>query len=97
MTRRIFLSWLPAALASAALGWMLYALLRGADGIPRVRELEIQIAAQQKANDALRMENKLAGERVRQLKTDPARMEEIARSRLQMIKEGEVFITEPAK
>ena len=72
----------------AALQWPLWA---GKGGWMRVWELDQQLKAQRRTNEALRARNATLDAEVRDLKTGFEAIEERARSELGMIKQDEVF------
>ncbi|HTS53636.1 MAG TPA: cell division protein FtsB [Burkholderiales bacterium] len=72
----------------AALQWPLWA---GKGGWMRVWELDQQLNAQRRTNEALRARNAALDAEVRDLKTGFDAIEERARSELGMIKQDEVF------
>lgn len=77
---------LVALLLGLQLSWWL-----GKGGLRDARELESQIASQERQLEALRVRNgKLAAE-VRDLKQGLEAIEELARSEMGMIREGEIF------
>lgn len=83
---RIVAGALFALLLGLQLAWWL-----GKGGVRDARQLESQIAAQELQLEALRVRNgKLAAE-VRDLKQGLEAIEELARSEMGMIREGEVF------
>ena len=79
----------------AALQWPLWA---GKGGWVRVWELDHQLKAQQRSNDAARARNAALAAEIRDLKTGFEAIEERARSELGMIRSDEVFfqVLEPA-
>jgi len=79
----------------AALQWPLWA---GKGGWARVWELDRQLEAQQRSNDAARARNVALAAEIRDLKTGFEAIEERARSELGMIRADEVFfqVLEPA-
>ena len=83
-----------AALAFAAGGaWFLYsAAFDARDGAPRAAMLREETQSHERRNAQLRLEIEEMRVLVREVKTDPSRVEEVARRRLQMIKKGEVFV-----
>jgi cell division protein FtsB len=72
----------------AALQWPLWA---GKGGWARVWELDRQLEAQQRSNDAARARNVALAAEIRDLKTGFEAIEERARSELGMIRADEVF------
>ena len=72
----------------AALQWPLWA---GKGGWARVWELDRQLEAQQRSNDAARARNAALAAEIRDLKTGFEAIEERARSELGMIKPNEIF------
>jgi len=72
----------------AAVQWPLWA---GKGGWMRVWELDQQLKAQRRANDALRVRNAALEAEVRDLKNGFEAIEERARSELGMIAQDEVF------
>ncbi len=80
------------AVLLAALGWLQFGIHFGDDGLRRVNKLSAAIADRRSDNDKLQVENALTRTRIRELKTDPSRLESLARWRLNMIKNGEVLI-----
>jgi len=79
----------------AALQWPLWA---GKGGWARVWELDHQLKAQQRSNDATRLRNAALAAEIRDLKTGFEAIEERARSELGMIRADEVFfqVLDPA-
>jgi len=79
----------------AALQWPLWA---GKGGWARVWELDRQLEAQHRSNDAARARNAALAAEIRDLKTGFEAIEERARSELGMIRADEVFfqVLEPA-
>jgi len=79
----------------AALQWPLWA---GKGGWVRVWELDHQLKAQQRSNDAARARNAAMAAEIRDLKTGFEAIEERARSELGMIRADEVFfqVLDPA-
>jgi len=72
----------------AGVQWPLWA---GKGGWGRVWELDQQLKAQRRTNDALRERNAALAAEVRDLQTGYEAIEERARSELGMIKQDEVF------
>ena len=72
----------------AALQWPLWA---GKGGWVRVWELDRELKAQQRSNDAVRARNAALAAEIRDLKTGFEAIEERARSELGMIRPDEVF------
>lgn len=70
------------------LQWRLWA---GEGGVSDLRQLEQQLAAQQAANEALRLRNVMLENEVLDLKTGLDAIEERARSELGMTREDEIF------
>ena len=83
-----------AALLFAAGGaWLLYsAAYDPRDGAARAAHLRAEVRAHDEQNARLQLEIEEMRVLVRAVKTDPSRLEEVARRRLQMIKKGEVFV-----
>ena len=79
------------ALALAGSGWLQYSAHFGYDGRMKSGSLSAEIAAMRGRNDRLSAENERLRTRARELKTDPARAEELARNWLMMTKPGEVL------
>ena len=79
------------ALALAGSGWLQYSAHFGYDGRVKSGSLSAEIAAMRGRNDRLSAENERLRTRARELKTDPARAEELARNWLMMTKPGEVL------
>lgn len=62
------------------------------DGAERAAELRAKVRDHRRENFRLKLEAEEMRILVREVKTDPSRLEEMARRRLQMIKKGEVFV-----
>jgi cell division protein FtsB len=69
-----------------------FPLWLGHGGWMRVRELEQQLAAQNRANDQLLVRNDRLAAEVKDLKEGEGAVEERARYELGMLKDGEVFV-----
>ena len=78
-----------AALISA--GWLQYSAHFGYDGRAKAESLSTEIAQMRSRNGRLSAENDRLRTRGMELKTDPARSEELARNWLMMIKPGEIL------
>lgn len=83
-----------AALLFAAGGaWLLYSAgYDPRDGAARAAQLRSEVREHRRQNARLQLEIEEMRVLVREVKTDPSRMEEVARRRLQMIKKGEIFV-----
>lgn len=82
-----------AAIFAAGGAWMLYSAgYDPRDGAARAAQLRAEVREHDRQNDRLRLQIDEMRVLVRAVKTDPSRLEEVARRRLQMIKEGEVFV-----
>ncbi|GAB4195130.1 MAG: hypothetical protein OHK0013_01040 [Sandaracinaceae bacterium] len=64
-------------------------------GLPRYRALEAELREIQRENEALAHEVRRLDAEVRQLRTDPAAMERIARDELGMVRDGEMVFQFP--
>jgi cell division protein FtsB len=82
---------LPFVLA-ALLAAIQYPLWLGRGGWMHVRELEQQVAAQNRANDQLVVRNERLSAEVKDLKEGEGAVEERARYELGMLRDGEVFV-----
>jgi cell division protein FtsB len=82
---------LPFVLA-ALLAAIQYPLWLGRGGWMHVRELEQQVAAQNRANDQLIVRNERLAAEVKDLKEGEGAVEERARYELGMLRDGEVFV-----
>jgi len=69
-----------------------FPLWLGKGGWMHVRDLEQQVAAQNRSNAALEARNERLGAEVKDLKEGADAVEERARYELGMLKEGEVFV-----
>jgi cell division protein FtsB len=69
-----------------------FPLWLGRGGWMRVREMEQQLAAQNRTNAALEARNERLAAEVRDLREGAGAVEERARYELGMLKEGEVFV-----
>ena len=79
------------AITVALLLYLQYVLWFGKGGVRDVRELERTVAAQQQQIGRLKDRNQALAAEVRDLKQGMEAIEEIARSEMGMIKDGEVF------
>lgn len=82
---------LLSAAALVAAGWLQYSAHFGYDGRQKAESLSAEIAEMRGRNDRLSAENERLRARARELKTDPARAEELARNWLMMTKPGEIL------
>lgn len=64
-------------------------------GLPRYRALEAELREIERDNEGLAHEVRRLDAEVRQLRTDPAAMERIARDELGMVREGELVFQFP--
>ena len=86
MTRALLI-----ALALAAAGWLQYSAHFGYDGRLKARALAAEVGEMRERNARLRVENRRLRVRAEELKSDPARAEDLARNWLMMIRPGEVL------
>ena len=83
------------AAALVAAGWLQYSAHFGYDGRVKASSLSAEIARARGQNDRLSAENDRLLALGDELKTDPARSEELARNWLMMIKPGEILFLPP--
>jgi cell division protein FtsB len=69
-----------------------FPLWLGRGGWMHVREMEQQLAAQNRTNESLQARNERLAAEVRDLKEGAGAVEERARSEIGMLKDGEVFV-----
>ena len=85
--------YVAAILFASGGAWMLHSAAHDPqDGAERAANLRAEVREHERRNARLRLEVEEMRALVREVKTDPSRLEEVARRRLQMIKEGEVFV-----
>jgi cell division protein FtsB len=89
--RRILLKRLFCAMALIANGYLLLSLLFGEMGLLKFMKMKQTHAQIRKENQDLQEENEALGRRIKMLKTDPNAIEQIARDRLGLAKEGELI------
>lgn len=78
-------------MALVANGYLLISLLFGEMGLLKFIKMKQTYAHFQRENEALREENERLGRRIKTLKTDADAIEQIARDRLGLAKEGELI------
>jgi len=76
---------------AALLALAQWALWRGEGGLGTLRDLEVATQAQIAENERLRERNRALGAEVADLKQGLAAIEELARSDLGLLREGEIF------
>jgi cell division protein FtsB len=64
-------------------------------GLPRYRALEAELRQMRRGNESLAHEVRRLDAEVRQLRSEPAAMERIARDELGMVREGEIVFQFP--
>lgn len=79
------------AMALVANGYLLLSLLFGEMGLLKFIKMKQTYAHFRRENESLREENERLGRRIKTLKTDPNVIEQIARDRLGLAKEGELI------
>ncbi|MDR2946055.1 MAG: septum formation initiator family protein [Candidatus Adiutrix sp.] len=79
-----------AALGLAALGVLIY-LAASADGFVRSSELERELLKLQEEIAELQDENRLLGQKLDRLQTDPSYVEDEARKKLGLVRPGEII------
>ncbi|MGI9297936.1 MAG: FtsB family cell division protein [Gammaproteobacteria bacterium] len=73
--------------------WLLYSAgYDPRDGAARAAKLRAEVHEHRRQNARLQLEIEEMRVLVREVKTDPSRLEEVARHRLQMIKKNEIFV-----
>lgn len=78
-------------MALVANGYLLLSLLFGEMGLLKFIKMKQTYANFRRENESLQEENERLGRRIKTLKTDPNVIEQIARDRLGLVKEGELI------
>ena len=89
--RKQAMRFLLTAAALAVAGWLQYSAHFGYDGRLKAESLAQEIGEIHARNGRLEAENDRLRTRAEELKTDPSRMEDLARNWLMMTKPGEVL------
>ena len=89
--RRIHLKRLFCAMALFINGYLLLSFLFGEMGLLKFIKMKQTYAQIQRENRDLREEDERLARRIEMLKTDPDTIEQIARDRLGLVKEGELI------
>jgi cell division protein FtsB len=69
----------------------------GAHGWVATYRLKLQVRQERQAIERLKQENELLSNQIRELKSDPAAIERIARERMGLVKPGELVFKTPGK
>jgi len=88
---RIYLKRLFCAIALFMNGYLFLSLLFGEMGLLKFIKMKQTYAQIRRENRALQEENEKLTRRIEMLKTDPDTIEQIARDRLGLVKEGELI------
>lgn len=89
--RQTLLKRLLCAMALVVNGYLLLSLLFGEMGLLKFLKIKQTYAQIRRENQDLQDENENLGRRIKMLKTDPDAIEQIARDRLGLAKEGELI------
>lgn len=89
--RQTLLKRLFCAIALVVNGYLLLSLLFGEMGLLKFLKMKQTYAQIRRENQGLQDENENLGRRIKMLKTDPDAIEQIARDRLGLAREGELI------
>lgn len=89
--RRVHFKRIFCAIALVVSGYLLLSLLFGEMGLLKFIKMKQTYAQARKENRELQQENEKLTRRIEMLKTDPDTIEQIARDRLGLVKEGELI------
>lgn len=89
--RRVHFKRIFCAIALVVNGYLLLSLLFGEMGLLKFIKMKQTYAQARKENRELQQENEKLTRRIEMLKTDPDTIEQIARDRLGLAKEGELI------